>query len=412
MSAGMAELVCLRVLSDYPSEAAYRMGAPGRSGRGRRIAPGFLRRLSYVQCVTWSGGLRLLALHAEAKEEESVAEQPQRYCTSCGHELSAEYRFCPNCGTPVHSNVQATQTRQSVRNDEQPPSSNNHLPSDRTAPEQEYSDYLLDYDEDDAALNANIPDVLLDAPVVQLGNLDFELDDLRAKVSLFAKVLDLVEISVGIDAFLGKVKLTIESLEVQALLKVRLDNLTRILDRVFTSLDRNPQMVQELTRGVSSAVGDIGSGAGSAVEDVGEGAGEAVEDVGEGAGSAVADVGEGAGAAVEEVGGGAGKALGEVGEGAGQVAQEVARGVGQAVDEVGEGAAQAAGQAGQAVQGAPDQAGQAAQRAPVELQDEVKATPSAERLAHRLGVPLSTVEGTGAGGHVTVRDVRSVAQEG
>ena len=327
------------------------------------------------------------------------------------------------------SDARATETRQPGQNDEQHLSTNN-LASDQTAPEQEYSDYLLDYDEDDAALNAKIPDVLLDAPVVKLSNLDFELNDLRAKVSLFAKVLDLVELSVGIDAFLGKVKLTIESVEVQALLKVRLDNVTAILDRVLTTVDRNPQIVHELVRGVSSAVedvgegagqlvgegasealSDIGSGAGSAVEDVGAGAGEAVEEVGEGAGSALADVGEGTGEAVAEVGGGAGEALGEVGEGARQAAEEVAQAGGEAVGEVGKGAAQAAGQAGQVAQRATDQAGQTPQGAPEEVQDEVKATPSAERLAQRLGVALSTVEGTGAGGRITVTDVRSAAQE-
>jgi hypothetical protein len=212
------------------------------------------------------------------------------------------------------SGAQPIQTRQSVHNDEQHPSANN-LPSKQTAPEQEYSDYLLDYDEDDAALNAKIPDVLLDAPVVNLTNLDFELDDLRAKVALFAKVLDLVELSVGIDAWLGKVKRTIESVEVQALLKVRLDNVTAIIDRVLTTVDRNPQIVHELVSGVSSAVRDLGAGTS-----------EAIEDVGAGAGSAVEDVGKGASAAVEDVGGGAGEALGEVGEGAGQAARQVAQG--------------------------------------------------------------------------------------
>ncbi len=285
------------------------------------------------------------------------------------------------------SGAQATQTPQSVQNDEQHPSANN-LPSDQTAPEQEYSDYLLDYDEDDAALNAKIPDVLLDAPVVKLNNLDFELNELRAKVALFAKVVDLMELSVGIDAFLDDVKLKIESVEVQALLKVRLDNMTRILDRVLTTVDRNPQIVQELVRGTKEALSDIGSGAGSAVEDVGERAGEAVEGVGAGAGEAV-----------EDVGGGAGEAVGELGD---------AQGASEVVDEVSQGA----GQAGQVAQGATDQAGQTAQGAPEEVQDEVKVTPSAERLAQRLGVALSTVEGTGVGGRITVRDVRSAAQEG
>jgi hypothetical protein len=252
-----------------------------------------------------------------------------------------------------------------------------NAPSDQTVPEQVYADYALNYDEDDAALNGRIPDVLLDAPVVSIKDLDFELDDLRAKVSLFAKVLDLVELSAGIDAYLGKVKLTIESVEVQALLKVRLDNVTAILDRVLTTIDRNPQIVQELASGVGSAiedvgegagelvgeganeaVSDIGSGTGSAVEDVGEGAGGAVEDVGQGAGSAVEDVGEGAGSAVEDVGGGAGEAAGEVGQGARQAAEQVGDSAGQAAQGATDAASEAAGQAGDATEQAPEGAQQ------------------------------------------------------
>ena len=49
-------------------------------------------------------------------------------------------------------------------------------------------------------MNGKIPDVLLDVPVVKVDEINFELNDLRAKVNLFAKVLDLVELSVGVDA--------------------------------------------------------------------------------------------------------------------------------------------------------------------------------------------------------------------
>jgi hypothetical protein len=250
-------------------------------------------------------------------------------------------------------------TRQSGQDEEHSRSVEN-VPSDQTVPEQVYADYAQNYDEDDAALNGRIPDVLVDAPVVSIKGLDFELDDLRAKVSLFTKVLDLVELSAGIDAYLGKVKLTIESVDVQALLKVRLDNVTAILDRVLTTIDRNPQIVQEIASGVGSAVEDVGEGAGElvgeganeAVSDIGSGTGSAVEDVGEGAGEAVEDVGEGAGSAVEDVGEGAGGAIEDVGGGVGETAREVGRGAGQAAEQAGEGA-------GQAAQGAADAAGQA-----------------------------------------------------
>jgi hypothetical protein len=342
-----------------------------------------------------------------------------------------------------------------------------NVASDQTVPEQVYADYALNYDEDDAALNGKIPDVLLDAPVVSIKDLNFELDDLRAKVSLFAKVLDLVELSAGIDAYLGKVKLTIESVELQALLKVRLDNVTAILDRVLTTIDRNPQIVQELASGVGSAVEDVGAGAG---ELVGEGANEAVSDIGSGTGSAVEDVGEGAGGAVEDVGGGTGEAAGEVGQGARQAAEQVGDSAGQAAQGATDAASEAAGQAGDATEQAPegaqqdpgrttegtaasgaqvlrettDEAGQTVRRVADESgsiveqtltesgevseeavvgeadtageageeNGEVQATPAAERKAEDLGVDLSQVEGTGSGGRITVKDVTGAANQG
>src|ERR687898_538360 len=189
-----------------------------------------------------------------------------------------------------------------------------NIPGDKTIPEKEYADYTLEYDEEDAVMNGKIPDVLLDVPVVKVDEINFELNDLRAQVSLHAKVLDLVELSVGADVFLGRVKLVIKGVEAQALLKVRLDNVTAILDRVLTTIDRNPQIVEKLVESVGSAVEDVGSGAGSAVEDVGEGAGQLV---GDGLNQAVADIGSGAGSAVEDVGSGAGSAVEDVGQGAG-----------------------------------------------------------------------------------------------
>src|SRR5918998_2849867 len=128
------------------------------------------------------------------------------------------------------------------------------------------------------------PDVLLDVPVVKVDSLHFELDQLDAHVALQAKVLDLVTLNVGVDVHLGKVRLDIKGVEAQALVKVRLDHVAAIVDRVLTTLDRNPELLQSLGK----AVEHVGSGAqrtldrtGDAVESVGEGAEGAVQDVGE-----------------------------------------------------------------------------------------------------------------------------------
>src|ERR1044072_4402941 len=172
------------------------------------------------------------------------------------------------------------------------------------------------------------PDVLLDVPVVKVDEIDIEVADLRAQVAVMAEVRDLVEISVGAGASLGKVELKIEGVEAQALLKARLDNVSLILERVLTSLDRNP----ELLEGIGHAAEEAGKGAGHLVGE----SGEAVEDVGEGAQGAARDVGQGAGQAVGQIGEGAGQAVGQVGEGANQAV----RGVGQGARQATEGLAQ------------------------------------------------------------------------
>jgi e3 binding domain len=316
------------------------------------------------------------------------------------------------------------------------------------------------------------PDVLLDVPELRIDSIHFELDDLDAHVALKAQVLNLVKLNVGVDVHLARTKLDVKGVEAQLVLKARLDHVTAIVDRLMTSLDRNP----ELVKGLSRAVSDVGKGAGQAVDktgdaakDVGKGAQSALKDVGQGAGEATGDIGQGAGQAVGDVGQGAGQAVGDVGQGAGQAVGDVGQGAGQAVgnlDQVVGGVGQTLGQAGQAGGavtqalggagqtqpqggaqtngGAParpgalakeaaklvvreighaatDEArdlGMAATRKMRELgerreqrrAEKYHATENALQLADELGVDIAEIEGSGSEGRVTVRDVRK-AQE-
>ena len=172
-----------------------------------------------------------------------------------------------------------------------------------TAAEREYRGYALS----DSSQPEGDPDVLLDVPVVKVDSIHLELDDLEAHVALQAKVLDLVELNVGVDAHLGRVVLDIKGVEAQALLKVRLDHVAAIVDRVLTTLDRNPELLESVGRTVE----EVGKGTGHLLGETGE----AVESVGEGAEQALPEVGKGAGKAVGEVGEGAGQALPGSGEG-------------------------------------------------------------------------------------------------
>ena len=207
------------------------------------------------------------------------------------------------------------------------------------------------------------PDVLLDVPVLNVGAINLEVRGLRAHVAVLAELANLVNLSVGVDARLDEVKLTIEDVEAQALLKVRLEHVRAILEKALETIAENPQILESLARTVDQTAEQVG---GAAREAVGEDG------------------------AVSQVAGGVGDTTRQVGE----VAERVGEGAQGAVGQV-------AGEAGQAAQGVTEEA-----------RGEVKATPSAERLAQELGVDLSQVEGTGAGGYITVKDVRSAARSG
>lgn len=131
------------------------------------------------------------------------------------------------------------------------------------------------------------PDVLLDVPVVKVDEIELEVDELRADVSLHAAVLDVLSLGVGADVTLGRVSLVLKGVEAQALLKVRLDNVARIIDRVLETVDANPELLAGTARGAGAAAGELGGGAGGALRDAGAGTARAVDDAGRGAGRAI-----------------------------------------------------------------------------------------------------------------------------
>ena len=175
-------------------------------------------------------------------------------------------------------------------------------------------------------------DVYVDAPVVKVDEIKFEMDDLRAHLAVLAEAGHFVQISAGAGVRLGKVELEIQGVETQALLEARLHNVTAILARVLTTLDRNP----ELLKSVGDALGDVGAGAhdlltdtGDTVKSAGKGAESAVQEVGQGAGEGVAGIGSGAQQGVEGLGQGAEQGVQGLGQGLGQGAEQGVEGVGQ-----------------------------------------------------------------------------------
>ena len=284
--------------------------------------------------------------------------------------------------------------------------------ADKTVPERMYDDYTLvdpveisDTDE---------PDVIVDVPVVKVDEIHFELDDLMARISLHAEVLDLVKLSVGVHVELGTVELNIKGVEAQALMRARLDHVTAIIDRVLTTLDRNPDVLQEIakslkpvTEGAGKAVGEVGEGANKAVGQIGEGAGQAVGGLGEGAGQAVGGLGQGAGALGALAGLGEGGGNGGGGNGGEISGAQIAKAIAKVVaKELGSAASDEAKDLGLA---ATHKAMELGERRRQRRAEKHHATAAALRRAEEHGLDIEEVEGTGAEGRVTVHDVEKAA---
>ncbi len=174
------------------------------------------------------------------------------------------------------------------------------------------------------------PDLTLDVPSLGIEELNLDVENLRARVSLHAELADMVKLSVGVEADVDKVKLEAKGVEAQLLLKASLDNVRAILAQALDALDNNPGILEDLLR----TSGETSGGAGRALEGAAGPIGDAPE--------------QGAGGGAED----------PEDEGAG----------------------------------------------------EPKATDAARRKAEELGIDLSRVEGTGAGGRILVGDVRRAAE--
>jgi e3 binding domain len=239
--------------------------------------------------------------------------------------------------------------------------------------DREYRKYVHEEEKD----RVGPPDVVLDVPELRVDSIHLEVDELDAHLALKARVLNLVKLNVGIDIHLSRVKLDVKGVEAEVVLKARLDHVTAIVDRLMTSLDRNP----ELVKGLSKAVSEVGRGAGEAVDKTGD----AAKDIGQGAQgqpNGATPPTPRPGTVAKEV---AKLVAREIGHAASDEARDVSLAAARKVREIGE-------------------------RREQRRADKYKATEAAMRVADELGIDLASLDGTGSDGRITVKDVRE-AQE-
>jgi len=171
--------------------------------------------------------------------------------------------------------------------------------------------------------------------------------------------------------------------------------------------DQAQQVAGQATDQAGQAAGQVQDTAGQAAQQAQDTAGQITDQAGQAAGQVQETVGGLSGGLTggQQQGG----PLGGVTEQVGQVAQGVQDTAGQAAGQAQQVAGQATDQAGRVAGQAQDAAGQAAdqagQAAGGDGTGEPRATNAARRRAEQLGLDLSTIQGTGSGGLITIRDV-------
>jgi len=90
------------------------------------------------------------------------------------------------------------------------------------------------------------PDVLVDVPNLSVQEITLKVKNLRARVTLDARLANLVQITAGADATIDEVDLQIKGVQAEALLKVRLDNVASVLEKALDTIDKNPKVLDNL----------------------------------------------------------------------------------------------------------------------------------------------------------------------
>ncbi|HEX2060596.1 MAG TPA: hypothetical protein VHK90_07635 [Thermoanaerobaculia bacterium] len=116
------------------------------------------------------------------------------------------------------------------------------------------------------AANDGQPDVVVDVPNVSVESIVLDVQDLRAHVSLDARVGNLVSLSAGADAAIDKVRLEINGVQAEVYLVVRLDRVADIVERTLATIDKNPDVVARLLTTVDRTVGTVGEVANTALQ--------------------------------------------------------------------------------------------------------------------------------------------------
>ena len=96
--------------------------------------------------------------------------------------------------------------------------------------------------------------MVLDVPELEVDRITLEVRDLRPHVAILVELANLLNLTVGVAARLDQVKLEIDGVEAEVLLKVRLKHIRAILEKALDTIGEHPEILRILSRSLSRVV--------------------------------------------------------------------------------------------------------------------------------------------------------------
>lgn len=95
------------------------------------------------------------------------------------------------------------------------------------------------------------PDVVLDVPLLRIGEVKLDVENLEAKICINARLASFIHIEVGTKVLVEKAKLEIKEVEAEAYLRARLKRVEAIFMKALKTLDENPDLIKDLISNVA-----------------------------------------------------------------------------------------------------------------------------------------------------------------
>lgn len=92
------------------------------------------------------------------------------------------------------------------------------------------------------AAPAEGPDVELHVPRAEVQKVSIEVENLQTHLDLDTRVANLVQISAGVVATVGKLKVDLEGVQAETHLVVRLERVAQVLERALAAVDAHPDL--------------------------------------------------------------------------------------------------------------------------------------------------------------------------